>query len=133
VISLVPFEPRFLEGVKVNPSQKQYQYMLENPETFQGAWCGFYGRDLIAIGGGVVVGEEIAGWILFTDKVTPRRFLALHRVIERMIQEWESNGFSFYIHVDPSYKQADRWARLMGFSLRDDEQVEGRTMKRYFR
>jgi hypothetical protein len=42
-------------------------------------------------------------------------------------------GFTLFIHIDPEYPQARRWAELLGFAQVGFDEIQDRTMYRYER
>lgn len=107
--------------------------MLESPDTLKGAWSAFYEGALIVIGGGVIVEKSIGGWMLFTDRITPKGFMALHRILGKIIKHYETQGFTMFVHIDSTYSKAVRWAGLMGFKLVKEEKVQGKLLQRFER
>lgn len=128
---IVLFDPAHCEGATVHQSQERYQYMMDDPLTFGAVWGETYsaidGDDLVAIGG-VLSAGEMSGWVLFTDKITPARFVAVHRAVAR--------GLSYIhepivVHVDPDKPQATRWATMLGMNSQQLETMpDGREMMR---
>ncbi len=127
-----PFDPSHCEGARAHPSQAEHQHLLEAPEYFKDLWGETYSAidrdDLVAIGGTLPALDGLFGWVLFTDKITPARFVAVHRAVTR--------GLSYInepvsVHVDPDRPQAIRWAGMLGMNGRQTETLpDGREMAR---
>ena len=97
-------------------SQRHYQGMLDNPASFRELWPGadsaLDGDTLIAIGGSVFREGMWGGWTLFTNAITPIRFVSIHRVVSRVLEQVDQTTF---VHLDPDNPEAARWAKLLGF------------------
>ncbi len=132
-LDLISFEDHHVIGARVNSAQIRYTDMFANPEGFAGGWSAFYKGELVAIGAARIIGDAVSGAVLFTDAITPRRFLALHNALEGIIRDYEAKGFEPFIHIDPDYPQAQRWAELLGFTQVGFDEIQGRTMQRYER
>ncbi len=126
---VAPFEFSHADGVLIN----QYEKLSTNLDAAQEAWSAFYDGELVAISGGIVLDGKISGWVLFTDKITPRGFFAYHRALKRVIEEYISHGKTVFLHVDPSFKQAQKWAELMGFKFVGEDEVQGQLLQRFER
>ena len=106
--------------------------MLENPWAFRELWgetqSALDGDLLISIGGLVRVGDLMGGWVLFTDQVTPARFLAIHRAV---VRELEMIHGPVVVHIDPDKPKTGRWATMLGMNGRRMETMpNGRTLIR---
>lgn len=132
-LDLVAFETHHVIGSKVNPAQAKHAEMFGDPHDFAGGWSAFYEGELIAIGAARLAGDTVGGAVLFSDKITPRRFLAFHNALLGIIKNYEAKGLTPFVHIDPDYPQAQRWAELMGFSQVGFDEVGGRTMQRFER
>ncbi len=128
---VIPTEPHHLAGVSVNPHQKHYKNLLKGDSSIPEAWSAFYGYTLVAIGGSVSIDEKIEGWILFTDKITPGSFIHVHSFMQTMVDKHKAAGVDLMVHIDPSYKQSERWAKMLGFSETGTDTIIGRTMLRF--
>lgn len=128
---VIPTEPHHLIGVSVNPAQKQFKNLLNGDTSIPEAWSAFYDSILIAIGGTVAINEKIEGWMLFTDKITPLSFIRIHSFMLTMVGKHKAAGVDLMIHIDPSYKQSERWAKMLGFSKTGTDTMIGRTMLRF--
>ena len=131
---IVEFDPAHCKGAKAHPSQARYQHMLDEPASFY-KWAQPYsaldGDDLIAIGGWVLFEGEWAGWVLFTDRITPRYFMKIHRTVARFILFLEQVNEFTVVHLDPDNTAAMRWAGLLGLETkRTDIFPDGRRMLR---
>ena len=107
---IVPFEPSHCNGAKAHASQIHYQYLFDKPSNFSEVWLETRSAldrgDLIAIGGTKTGRGLKGGWVLFTNKITPARFLTIHRVIMRTLSEMDG---ALIAHVDPRNPKAARW------------------------
>ena len=135
VISIPLFDPAHCEGAKAHPSHARYQYMLDDPGIFREHWPETYsaidGIKLVAIGGTTWVDCRLGGWVVFTDAISPARFLAIHRIVARRLMWFEGINAPVFIHVDPANPQAMRWAGLLGLEMRRTEVFpDGRRMLR---
>ena len=134
-MAIVAFDPAHCRGASAHPSQAHYQDRLDDPTSFRDWWpqtvSAFGGDELVAIGGLVRVEGALAGWALFTDKITPARFVAIHRTVARFLARLEQTGGTIFVHVDPDNRQAARWAGLLGLQARCiDVMPDGREMTR---
>ena len=131
------FEPKHALGVVAHPSQAQFQWMLDRPEALmdmhEDLGVAFDGPDLIAIGGTGMTWEQNAqfwGWILFTDKITPHGFLAIHRKVVEHLRFFDEDGWPLAAHVDPTNPNSMRWAGLLGMEARGSEVMpDGRRLR----
>ena len=116
------FDPEHCDGARAHPSQAQFQYLLDDPWRFHSLWPHTYsaldGAELIAVGGKSVDDGVLSGWILFTDKITPARFLVIHRGIVRILVCNELSNKPIFLQPDPDNAQAIRWAGLLGLATR---------------
>ncbi len=129
---IVEFHPTHCHGSKAHPSQAHYQHMLDDPRSFRELWPETYSAledgELIAIGGSISTDGVTSGWVLFTDKITPARFVPIHRAVARFMDIFEHPIFA---HVDPDNPAAVRWAGLLGLETRRaDVLTDGRRMLR---
>ncbi len=127
-----PFEPEHCEGATAHPSQAEHQHLLDDPASFELLWgeicSAIDGEDLIAIGGASSLGDMLGGWVLFTDQITPARFVAIHRAVVRGLAYINEPVVA---HVDPDSSQATRWATMLGMNGRQmDVMPDGREMAR---
>ncbi len=103
---VVPFDPSDVIGATAHPSQSRYQFVLDKPEMFRGFWPDTYsaldGDLLVAIGGAPLIQDEYGAWVLFTDKITPARFLVVHRTAVRFLVLFEKNNDPIFAHFDPN-------------------------------
>lgn len=128
---IVAFDPAHCEGAVAHPSQSRHQHMMDDPATFRYAWPSTFSAidegELIAIGGAVAVEGAQGGWVLFTDKVNPKSFMAVHKAVARVI----TGMGAVLAHIDPENPQAMRWAKLLGLRIRGTETMpDGRKMMR---
>lgn len=121
---IAPFEFSHAVGILIN------QYEKLNPDAAREAWSVFYDGELIAVSGGVVKDGKIGGWVLFTDRITPPGFLAFHRILKKVIEEYRSHGRTIFLHVAPGHERAERWAKLLGFKFVKKEEVQGQLVQR---
>lgn len=130
---IVPFEPSHVAGVTIHPKQRHYQHLADTPALIPShSWSAFDGGNLIALGGYIEPSEDgRAAWLLFTDKVRPRHFFRVVRALKDMLAERSECDPPLYIDADPTYPEAGRLARLLGFSAtRRVSFPDGRTMTR---
>ena len=132
---IVEFDPGHCLGARAHPSQARYQDLLDDPQSFREWWPQTYSAldrdDLIAIGGSTLVAGKSGGWVLFTDRITPARFVPIHRAVARLLVYLEATGNPFFLHADPDNTKAARWAGLLGLEpLRTDVMPDGRKMTR---
>jgi hypothetical protein len=130
-MGIVPFDPKHCAGAIAHPTQAHYQDLFDNPLQFADLWVETYtamnGNDVIAIGGLVPSDGGKGGWVLFTDKVTPGRFLKIHKALERYLRSSDA----IYAHVDPESKVSVRWAQVLGLEVTGiDVFPDGREMMR---
>ena len=134
MVRIVEFDPAQCAGARAHPSQARFQFMLDGPGAFH-KWAQPYsaleGDDLIAIGGWVLVKGTWGGWVLFTAKITPARFLVIHRTAARFLVCLEQINETTLTHIDPDNPQAMRWAGLLGLETRrTDVLADGRVDRR---
>ena len=132
---IVPFDPVYCKGARVHPSQARYQQLLDDPSFFRVLWPETYsaidGDELAGIGGHTLIDGVSGGWALFTNKITPARFLVIHRTVVRALICFEGINDPIFAHVDPNNPQAVRWAGLLGLDTRrTDVLPDGRRMLR---
>lgn len=135
MVSIVLFDPAHCDGARAHPSQARFQFMLDDPGAFRECWPQTYsaldGAELVAVGGSTLVEGMSGGWVLFTDKITPARFLVIHRTAARFLVCFEQINDPIFVHVDPGNAQAMRWAGLLGLETRrTDVLADGRRMLR---
>ena len=127
-----PFEPSHLIGAVAHWKQERHQASLD-PETILAgtAWSAFAEDSLVAVGGLIDTGEFIGAWILFTDRNTPGRFVAIYRELARRLTGLLKAGEAVLVHIDPDYPEAARLAERLGFQT-DGRDVfdDGREMIR---
>ena len=139
---IVDFHPAHCFGATAHPSQAQYQTMLTDPSCFRWLWpdtlSALDGDELIAMGGTTrkprtkLVEGALGAWVLFTDKITPARFLCVHRMVVRHLVVFEQIGEPIFVHADPNNPNAARWAGLLGMGTRrTDVLPDGRSMMRF--
>ena len=131
-MKIVPFESSHCKNATAHPSQAHCQHMLDTPETFRGSWPGtlsaMEGKDMIAIGGTALIGGTLAGWVLFSDQITPPRFVAIHRAVVRFLTHVNQPVMS---HVDPEKPKTMRWAKMLDMGTKKMELFpDGREMLR---
>ena len=117
-----PFEPSHVVGAVAHPSQARFQIALEKPSAWRGLWPDtisvFDGDELIAIGGIASFVDILDAWILFTDNITPARFLLVHRVVVRVLLHFEQMHDPIIAHIDARNPNAARWAALLALETR---------------
>ena len=124
-----------LEDIAVHPKQPGNNHLalvaLLATAAHQ-AWSAFDGDNLIALGGYIGPLEDgFAAWLLFTDRVAPRHFVWLVRVLKKKLEERPKGAGPLYIDADMRYPAAERLARLLGFSpIRNITSPDGRIMTR---
>ena len=96
--------------------------MFTDPSVFREHWpttySGLDGDELVAVGGSTLVDGVSGGWVLFTDKITPARFLVIHRTVVRSLVCFEQISDPIFVHVDPGNPQAMRWAGILALETR---------------
>lgn len=135
MVRMALFDPAHCDGARAHPSQAHYQHMLDDPGAFRHLWPHTFSAldrdELIAIGGATSVDGMSGGWVLFTDKITPARFLVIHRTVARGLVCFEQINDPIFVHVNPDNAQAVRWAGLLGLETRrTDVLPDGRRMLR---
>lgn len=112
---IIPFEPSHCQNVKAHLSQAHYQHLLNDPSVFHEQWPETFSAlvddELVAIGGTIALAQQTGGWVLFTDKITPLRFVVIHRAVERALAGIDQ---SVTVHINPNNPEAVRWARILG-------------------
>ena len=85
------------------------------------SWSAFAEDGLVAVGGlGRTDDGGLAVWLLFTDRITPGRFVAIYRELARRLEQVLDAGESLTVHIDPDFPEAARLAERLGFR-RDGE------------
>ncbi len=127
-----PFEPKHLVGAVAHPKQGQHQKLLESETiaTVGMNWSAIADGRLIGVGGQVRIDDETGVWVLFTDRITPGRFIAVYRELARRLAGLLDSGEVVLIHIDPDYPEATRLAKKLGFREDGDEIFEGRRLIR---
>ncbi len=126
-----PFEPSHLIGATAHPKQIRHQALLESGKiaTNGTCWSAIMGDGLVGVGGLVMAGDKCAAWLLFTDKITPGRFVAIYRVLARCLATLLESG-PVLVHIDPDYPEATRLAEKLGFRKDGEDRLNGRDMIR---
>ena len=132
---VVPLDVAHLEGIAVHlkqPGDNRLAFVANWVAASQRTWSAFDGGDLIAFGGYIgPLDDGEAAWLLFTDKVAPRHFVRLVRVLKEKLGERPNDAGPLYIDADPTYPAAERLGRLLGFSpVRSITFPDGRLMTR---
>lgn len=121
-IKIALFDPVHCDGATVHRSQERYQFMFTDPSVFREHWpttySGLDGDELVAVGGSTLVDGMLGGWVLFTDKIRPAHFLAIHRAVARSLVCFEQINDPIFVHVDPGNPQAMRWAGILALETR---------------
>ena len=114
---IVPFEPSHLSGAVAHPKQRRYQSLLDSdPFSNVGMnWSAIAEDGLVAVGGLGNTGDGLAVWLLFTDRITPGRFVAIYRELARRLEQVLDAGESLVVHIDPDFPEAARLAEKLGF------------------
>ena len=121
-MNIVPFEAWHLPGATVHAKQKEYQWLLES-ETFSEFgmnWSAMADDGLVAVGGLGNTCDGLGVWLLFTDRITPGRFVAIYRELARRLEQVLDAGETLIVHIDPDFPEAHRLAVKLGFR-RDGE------------
>lgn len=135
MVNIVLFDPAHCAGARAHPSQAQFQIILDDPWGFRKLWPETYSAlssaELIAVGGWSVIDGVLGGWVLFTDKITPARFLVIHRTAARFLVCFEQINDPIFLQPDPDNAKAMRWAGLLGLDTRrTDVLADGRVERR---
>ena len=80
---------------------------------------------LVGVGGLGEIDGETAAWFLFTDRITPGRFVSVYRALAHHLAKVLADGGSVFIHVNPDYPEALRLAQRLGFRGTQTETVHG--------
>ena len=133
MIKFIPFKLCHVDGARAHPSQAQFQHFFDRPDDLEIKLTSsaFDGDVLVAIGALTLLEGATGGWVLFTNQVTPTRFLAIHRFVERELLWFETKGEPIIFHVDPERPDTVRWAELLGRKTHGfDRFPDGRFMMR---
>ncbi len=128
-----PFDPLHLAGVTAHPKQRRYQALLESEviAAIGSNWSAVAEDGLVAVGGLVHTDEGIGAWLLFTDRITPGRFVAVYRELARRLADLLESGEAVFVHIDPVYPEASRLAEKLGFQKDGEDRFDdGRSMTR---
>ena len=128
-----PFEPSHLTGVTAHSKQERHQSLLESDVLTTGGtnWSVIAEDGLVAVGGLVRTDNEIGAWLLFTDRITSGRFVAIYRELVRRLAVLLDAGETVLVHIDPDYPEASRLAEKLGFRKDgEDRSPDGRSMIR---
>lgn len=123
-------DPSHLVDVMTHPKQRHYQPLLESSPFPSVNWSMFSGDELICVGGLVGLYDAVGAWLLFTDRITPGRFVAVYREMKRRLAELLEGGDPVLVHIDPDYPEALRMANMLGFRKDGEDHIDGRTMIR---
>lgn len=107
MLRIEAFDSSHLSGVRAHPKQSHYQYLIDDGIIASG-FTGFWGDEIIGFGGLLNTVDGTVAWVLFTDAMTPERFLPVYRYFER-------NAPGLLMDVDPDYPEAVRMADMLGF------------------
>lgn len=132
---VVPLEVAHLDDITVHPKQPGGNLLgmvAMLTTAMHRAWSALDGDDLIVLGGYIgPLDDGEAAWLLFTDRVAPRHFVWLVRVLRGKLAERSNDACPLYIDADPTYPAAERLSRLLGFSpVRTIAFPDGRLMTR---
>ena len=140
MIRTYEFAGYHVRAARAHPRQVAYQWMFDDPMAFYALWpdtvsafdgVPWNGGELIAIGGTTLIDGESGGWVLFTDKITPARFLPIHRTVVRYLVCFEQINDPIFAPVDPDWPEAVRWSQLLGMDTRRTDVLPGgRTVRR---
>ena len=136
MVRISEFDPVHCCGARAHPSQARFQFMLDDPSALREFWepeifSALDGDELIAVGGSTLVDGMSGGWVLFTDRITPARFVVIHRTAVRFLVCFEQINDPIFVQVDPGNAQALRWAGLLGLETRrTDVLADGRVERR---
>ena len=113
-----PFKPAHLNGATAHVKQKHHQWLLDSdPFSNVGmSWSAVAGDGLVAVGGlGHMEDGGLGVWLLFTDRITPGRFVAIYRELKRRLAQVLDAGETVTVHIDPGFPEAARLAEKLGF------------------
>ena len=127
-----PFDLSHLSGAVANRKQAHFQALLESDVISKVGrnWSVIDGEGLICVGGMVDTDDGIEAWVLFTENITPARFVVVYREFARRLTKMQETGKAVFIHVDPTYPEAVRMAEKLGFQVVGEELFGGRNMIR---
>ena len=113
-----PFKPSHLIGATAHVKQSHHQWLLDS-DTLSNigiSWSAVAEDGLVAVGGlGRMDDGGLGVWLLFTDRITPGRFVAIYRELARRLEEVLDAGETLSVHIDPSFPEAARLAEKLGF------------------
>ncbi len=130
---IVPFEREHLNGAMAHSKQARHQEFLgsEVISVVGTNWSAVADEGLVAVGGMVRVEDGVIAWLLFTDRITPGRFIAIYRELKRRLEWLLEAGDSVLVHIDPDYPEAARLAEKLGFHRDGEDRFnDGRSMIR---
>lgn len=112
-----PFDPSHLVGAVAHPKQKHYQFLLEPGRlaVVEDAWSALADDELVAVGGLVPFEGTTSTWLIFTDRITPGRFVAVYRELVWRLDALRVAGVEVMVHLAPGYPEAARLAGKLGF------------------
>ena len=125
-----PFEISHAVDIRVHSKQAQYQSWLKSGVLPVETTSLFYDDELVCVGGLVRFDNKTWAWLMFTDKITPGRFVAIYREMKRRLAELLEAGETVLVHIDPNYPEALRMAVKLGFREDGEDRFEGRSMIR---
>ena len=128
------FEPSHAVGATAHEKQSRHQAVLCPGIIDRGGrnWTVLCDEGPVAIGGAIQISDDlVAVWVLFTDLITPSRFVAVYREASDLVTEFLEQGNRVMVHVDPNYPEAVRMAEKLGFQqVGEDQFYDGRKMMR---
>ncbi len=129
-----PFKTSHLAGVVMpHPKQERHRAVLESAAAADVGvrWSAIADDGLVAVGGLVRANDGFGAWLLFTDRITPGRFVAIYRELARRLAGLLESGEAVLVHIDPDYPEASRLAKKLGFQEAGEDHLDdGRRMIR---
>lgn len=120
-VRVEPFEAAHLGRLLVQTEQAMLKPMMHNPkvaetlEKLGPAYSVFAGDTLLACGGFEVLWPgRVKAWAIF-DCRAGRHFLAIHRVVKRLLILHRARRMEAEVHV--GFERGHRWAKMLGFEV----------------
>lgn len=116
-MEIAPYEAsHIIEIIPQDAQSEDWEALSDyDPDVLAGplSWT-FFDDDRIIACVGVTNG---VGWAVFSEYIKPHHMFRIHRTARRVLDELRDQKVTdVRIFVDPHFKKAVKWAKLLGFS-----------------
>lgn len=119
MLKAVPYKPEHLTRMRLQEAQ-EYLTPFLTPELATSlasdySYAAVDGDDVVCCAGLIPMWEGRATAWAYVGKVTPRRFVVLHKMVERFLQMCPFDRVE--AAVDVKFEEGHRWVKALGFTL----------------